>query len=176
MTGLRVVIAGAIVCGLAAAALVPLILRGPAPSGVGAHTSSTAREPAARAEENGRPPQPSPAPAATDTLQVFAGKVVQRGTAEVTLVADDGSAYPLAEDDVSKMFLSYGQLRDRPVRLSGQLTPGTKILRVESVQTVKDGKAYDVDFWCEICQISHRAPGRCVCCGDETELRERPGQ
>jgi hypothetical protein len=72
------------------------------------------------------------------------------------------------------MFLAYSQLRDRPVRLTGQLAPGTKTLRVQSVQTVADGRVYDVDFWCEVCQISHPTPGHCVCCGDETMLRERP--
>jgi len=47
---------------------------------------------------------------------------------------------------------------------------------VVSVQTVKDGTVYDVDYWCEICQISLLQPGKCYCCGDETVRRERPAK
>src|SRR5438067_2211332 len=127
-------------------------------------------------------PRPIAAPAApADALRVFPGKVVLAGDdttpaadRRLTLVSDDGTTYPLADDDISAMFRRYDQLRDCPVRISGQLVPGTNTLRVETVQTVRDGKVYAVDFWCEICQISHLAPGNCVCCGDDTELRERP--
>ena len=54
--------------------------------------------------------------------------------------------------------------------------PGTKNLQVVLVQTVKGGKVYDVDYWCEVCQISGNRPGPCVCCGDDVELRERPAR
>jgi len=118
---------------------------------------------------------------------VFTGKVVSlpapkgksvtkpedRGLA---LKAGDGTAYPLVEDDGSRMFFLDPQLWNRPVRVTAMLVPATKGLRVVFVQTVKDGKAYDVDYWCEICQISHTYPGSCVCCGDELVFRERPSK
>jgi hypothetical protein len=129
------------------------------------------------------PPKPaspkSPPPAAT--AQVFAGKVVaveepagQSDDRGFALKADDGTTHPLVADDVSRMFRLYPQLRDRPVTITGRLLPGTKDLKVEFVKTIKNGKPFVVDFWCEVCQISHQQPGPCVCCGDELELRERP--
>lgn len=112
--------------------------------------------------------------------QVFSGKVVSLDTQagksaerRLALVGDDGTRHPLVADDVSQMFRLYPQLRDRPVKVTGRLAAGTKDLKVEFVQTVKDGKPYTVDFWCEVCQISHQQPMPCVCCGDELELRER---
>jgi hypothetical protein len=34
----------------------------------------------------------------------------------------------------------------------------------------------EVDFWCEVCQISLTHPGTCYCCGEEAALRERPAR
>jgi hypothetical protein len=176
MTGRLILTIAAIGCGLAAAVLA-FVFRGP--WGVGAHAPATAPAPATQAEVKRAPQSPPPA-AADATLQVFAGKVVplttlggKAGDGGAALVTDEGTVYPLAED-AARTFLSCGQLRDRPVRLSGQRTPGTNTLRVESIQTVTGGKVYDVDFWCEVCQISLPYPGVCVCCGDPTVLRERP--
>jgi hypothetical protein len=124
-------------------------------------------------------PQAKSQPAAAKA-QVFAGKVVSLETQagksaerRLALVGDDGTKHPLVADEVSRMFRLYPQLRDRPVKVTGRLAPGSKDLKVEFVQTVKDGKLLTVDFWCEVCQISHQQPMPCVCCGDELELRER---
>src|SRR5262249_52099937 len=92
----------------------------------------------------------------------------------VALAADDGTTYPLVEDGASRMLFLDSRLRGRPVRLTALRVPGTKDLRVVYVQTVKDGTVYDVDYWCEVCQISQNCPGPCVCCGEDVPLRERP--
>jgi hypothetical protein len=114
---------------------------------------------------------------------VFTGKVVRSAAPKgkpdargVELTADDGTTYPLVEDDASRMLFVDGRLRARPVRLTAQRVPGSTQLQVVCVQTVKDGVTHDVDYWCEVCQISSNAPGACVCCGDEVELRERPAR
>lgn len=128
------------------------------------------------------PPVPPPKSKSDNAkAQVFAGKVVtvdapadKSGQKRVALKGEDGITYPLVADDVSRMFPLYPQLRDRPVKITGQLLPGTKDLKVQVVETTKDGKPHVVDFWCEICQISHQQPGACVCCGDDLELREKP--
>jgi hypothetical protein len=133
----------------------------------------------APAGQKGSAPQSKSQPSAAKA-QVFAGKVVsldaQAGKSierRLALVGDDGTRHPLVADDVSRMFRLYPQLQDRPVKVTGRIAAGTKDLKVEFVQTVKDGKLLTVDFWCEVCQISHQQPMPCVCCGDELELRER---
>src|SRR5262249_3462229 len=127
------------------------------------------------------PVPPAKSKSANAKAQVFAGKVVtvdapaeKSGQTRMDLKGDDGTTLPLIADDVSRMFRLYPQLRDRPVKITGRLLPGTKDLKVDFVQTTKDGKPHNVDFWCEICQISHQQPGACVCCGDDLELREKP--
>lgn len=127
------------------------------------------------------PVPPAKSKSANAKAQVFAGKVVtvdapadKSGEKRMALKGEDGTTYPLVADDVSRMFRLYPQLRDRPVKITGQLLPETKDLKVQVVETTKDGKPHVVDFWCEICQISHQQPGACVCCGDDLELREKP--
>ncbi len=45
---------------------------------------------------------------------------------------------------------------------------------IERMFTVKDGQLYRVTYYCEICHITTHEPGRCMCCQEETELREIP--
>jgi hypothetical protein len=131
----------------------------------------------------GQPPRPP----AADAPKLYTGKVVppatppgkpaaKSGARGLVLMADDGTTYPLVEDAGSRMLFLDDRLRNRPVRLTALPVPGTGKLRVVLVQTVKDGKVFDVDYWCGICQISLDYPGACVCCGDDTEFRERPAQ
>jgi hypothetical protein len=128
----------------------------------------------------GRPTPPPPAPnVRPDALQTVSGRVALiaaegKGAGDLHLVADPGTRYRLADGDVARMFRLHPELRDRPVRLAGKVDPGSNTLRVESVRTVNSGQDFAVDFWCEVCQISLNYPGVCVCCGDETVLRERP--
>ncbi len=91
----------------------------------------------------------------------------------VALVAADGKARALAGPGVKGVILD-AQLHDRPVRLFARVRPGTEALEVEKLQTVKDGRAYHVDYWCEKCQLAAAEPGKCKCCGADVELRELP--
>jgi hypothetical protein len=123
------------------------------------------------------------APPAADKPRVYLGKVVRpaapagkAGGGGLTLVAEDGTVYPVLEDAGSAMLSADDRLRNRPVRLTAVQGAGAKALRVVLVQTVKDGQVFDVDYWCGVCQISLSYPGACVCCGDDTEFRERPAR
>ena len=91
-------------------------------------------------------------------------------------MGDDRATYPLVEDRSSRMLALDKRLRDRPVRLTAQRVRGTNILHVMRVQTVTDDGMFDVDYWCDVCQISLSHPGACYCCGQEAELRERPAR
>jgi hypothetical protein len=128
------------------------------------------------------PPKPKVPP---EQPKVFTGKVVplkgpkgKPGTKAdklaLVLAADDGTSHPLVEDTASAMLFLDGRLRNRPVRLTALRVPGTEKLQVVRVQTVTDDGVCDVDYWCEVCQISLDRPGPCFCCGEAVELRERP--
>lgn len=129
----------------------------------------------------GRPTDPpadgSPAVVAGKVLPLAAalekvGVKADKDSTGVALVTDEGRVYPVVKEELSRMLFVEEQLQNRPVRLAAKLVPGTMFLRVTAVQTVKDGKVYDVDYWCDNCQLFALAPGPCKCCGGPTVLRE----
>jgi hypothetical protein len=63
-----------------------------------------------------------------------------------------------------------------PLILTGRVFPGTGILEVSAWQWERDGRTYDLYYWCEVCSIRGVTPGSCACCQGEVELRERPVQ
>ncbi|MBN9522174.1 hypothetical protein J0H58_27250 [bacterium] len=95
-------------------------------------------------------------------------------TPGVALVTDEGKVSPIVKEELSRMLFVEEKLQSGPVRLTAKLVPGTTLLRVSAVQTVKDDKVYDVDYWCDNCQLFVLSPGPCKCCGGPTVLRETP--
>lgn len=135
------------------------------------------------------PTTPAVPPAPAPTAQAFDGKVVpladalkklgakpDADTAGVTLVAADGTVYTLVKDAKTRLLFLDKQLHGRDVRLTATALPGTKVLLVVKVQTVKEGKVFDVDYWCDECQLEASEPGACKCCGGPTALRELPAK
>lgn len=101
------------------------------------------------------------------------GKVVPAKMGDgMTLVTARGEAYPLVKDDVTRLFFEDPDTRGRPMRLYGRVREGG--LQVQLIHSLKDGKPHEVFYWCERCQLRYAGPGRCYCCGEETELREVP--
>jgi len=94
----------------------------------------------------------------------------------VALVTAGGDVFTLVKDDASRKLFLDPALHDRDVRLTAVKLPGTQTLQVQKVQTVKDGKAFDVDYWCDQCQLAAPQPGKCICCGSQVVLRELPAK
>lgn len=130
-----------------------------------------------------------PAPAPVEKAQPIDGKIVplvdalkklgakpDADTAGVALVAPNGAVYTLVKDAKTRLLFLDKQLLNREVRLTAKVLPGTFVLHVEKVQTIKNGKVFDVDYWCEECQLAATEPGACKCCGADTALRELPAK
>lgn len=94
----------------------------------------------------------------------------------LALVTADGEVLTLVKDDASRKLFLDPALHDRPVKLTAVKLPGTQMLKVEKVQTVKDGKLFDVDYWCDQCVLAATQPGKCMCCGSDVVLRELPAK
>ncbi|MBN9120323.1 MAG: hypothetical protein J0I06_14395 [Planctomycetes bacterium] len=135
------------------------------------------------------PATPPPAPAPAAKADTFDGKVVplaealkklgakpDTDTAGVALVTADGTVFTMVKDEKTRLLFLDKQLHNRDIRLTAKVLPGTRVLHVEKVQTVKGGKVFDVDYWCENCQLEATEPGPCKCCGGETILREQPAK
>ncbi|VTR90785.1 Uncharacterized protein OS=Isosphaera pallida (strain ATCC 43644 / DSM 9630 / IS1B) GN=Isop_1744 PE=4 SV=1 [Gemmata massiliana] len=138
---------------------------------------------------NAAPPVANQAEVSADKAQAIDGKVVpladalkklgvkaDTDTVGVALVTADGTVYTLVKDEKTRLLFLDPQLHNRDVRLTAKVLPGTRVLHVERVQTVKNGKAFNVDYWCEQCQLDATEPGPCKCCGGETALRELPAK
>ncbi len=90
----------------------------------------------------------------------------------VALVVD-GKAYLILKDDGGRRFFKDEKLLNREYRITGRLVGGT-MLQVLSVQSLKNGKPYDIYYWCDICAIRRNEKKDCECCGGPMELREVP--
>jgi hypothetical protein len=92
----------------------------------------------------------------------------------LALVGDDGKVYPLVKDSGSRLFFKDPALLNRPMRLTGKLVPGSQLLRVTAVHSVRKGQLHEVYYWCDICAIRRSEKNLCECCGAPMELREEP--
>jgi hypothetical protein len=92
----------------------------------------------------------------------------------LALVTADGKIYPLIKDGGSRMFFKDKALLHRPMRLTGRLLPGSQLLQVLEVNSLRGGVPHEVYYWCDICSIRRSEKGQCECCGGPMELREEP--
>jgi hypothetical protein len=51
---------------------------------------------------------------------------------------------------------------------------GGSRLELVRVYSTKDGKLFDLHYYCSVCSIRSYAGGPCWCCQQEFELRETP--
>jgi rubrerythrin len=63
------------------------------------------------------------------------------------------------------------RVRQRDLQVTARLRVGDH-LEIIKVQSIKDGKLYDIIYFCEVCNIRAYAPGLCPCCRNELEFRE----
>ncbi|MGH9772906.1 MAG: hypothetical protein ACRD4Q_14620 [Candidatus Acidiferrales bacterium] len=45
---------------------------------------------------------------------------------------------------------------------------------VDRIYAVRNGKLFNIQYYCEVCNITYVQPGHCYCCGRETKLQEVP--
>ena len=87
--------------------------------------------------------------------------------------SNDGHNYSFVADDALTAMFTDHRVRERELqltawqRLNGQL-------ELVAVRSVKDGKVYDIYYYCDICNITAYAPGPCPCCRRELEFKETP--
>jgi hypothetical protein len=102
------------------------------------------------------------------------GILADDDTEGITLVVDDGQLFTIIKDDQSRMLYLDPDLHNRKLCLTAVKIPNTQMLQIKKVQTLKDGKLYNVDYWCDRCQLAATQPGRCICCGEVVFRRELP--
>lgn len=66
------------------------------------------------------------------------------------------------------------RFQERELRLTGRVFPSTSLLEVSRFQWYRDGRLFEVYYWCDVCAIKGVDPGACACCQEKVELREAP--
>ena len=104
---------------------------------------------------------------------VVRGRIQQDEGKPPVVVADDHKTYLVSGDEFLEAQMKDSHLNGRAVELRGHENGPGKFAATH-MYTVKDGKRYDVTYWCDVCSIRTHMPGRCMCCQGPTELQEIP--
>lgn len=86
----------------------------------------------------------------------------------------EGTVFTLLRTKNSEAFFADERVRAKELIVRGRLFPGTCILDATPLRTVREGKIYDLYYWCDICAIKTVVPGECMCCQKQVELTETP--
>ncbi len=94
-------------------------------------------------------------------------------TSRFAFASKDGRLYKFLPTDTMTAVFTDTQVRQRELQITARRHAGDQ-LEIIKVQSVKEGKLYDIFYYCEVCSITAYTPGLCPCCRNELEFRERP--
>jgi len=105
--------------------------------------------------------------------QSYGANVPEKHAHDYGLKANDGKYYSLVRTASSEALLTDTNLLSRTLILKGRVFPKTQLLEVVgNVHTVRDGKVYELFYYCDICAIKSSIPGPCMCCREPVHLVE----
>jgi len=116
-------------------------------------------------------------PAANDPTVEFQGKLVAPTTPRETLKfkTESGSTYALISNRLSSALFIDTNLQSKVLLLKGRVSPKTRSFEVTgNFRSVRDGKIYDLYYYCDVCAIKGSEPGLCMCCREPVHLVEEP--
>ena len=90
------------------------------------------------------------------------------------LKADDGKYYTIMPGKFSEAIFVDERIRQKELVVKARLFPGSQVIEVERLRTVKAGVTQDIFYYCDVCAIESVSPEICACCREPVELRERP--
>jgi hypothetical protein len=93
-----------------------------------------------------------------------------------TLKTGTGQYYPLLPTDSAAAVWLDERYRQRELQVVARRFPPNEFIEVIKYQAWRDGKLYDLEYHCVVCNISVHKPGPCECCQDPVEFREVPAQ
>src|SRR5262245_38356375 len=83
----------------------------------------------------------------------------------------EGKLYKFMSSDPMKPIFTDARVRERELQITAKLRSGDQ-LEIIKVQSIREGKIFDIYYYCEICSITSYTPGLCPCCRGELEFRE----
>ena len=110
-----------------------------------------------------------------EALQRRYGVNVDRDSARtmVALETPRGQLIPIMKDARGRGFWIDPRLRGIEMELFVRRYRGIPLVQVIRVYTLKRGKKYEFDYWCDICAIPMFELKPCDCCQEAIRIRER---
>ena len=100
------------------------------------------------------------------------GDIAFSASTTLGYLANGDNTGVLPTDTMTAVFTDT-RVRQRELQVTARLRAGDQ-LEIIKVQSVKEGKLYDILYYCEVCSITAYTPGLCPCCRNELEFREKP--
>ncbi|HEY6328824.1 MAG TPA: hypothetical protein VI756_05770 [Blastocatellia bacterium] len=91
----------------------------------------------------------------------------------LVLHSQDGQTHSFVSNDALAPMLADSRVRERLLRVTA-VRHADGQLETLTVQSIKDGKVYDIYYFCQVCNITTYTPGLCPCCRQELEFKEAP--
>jgi hypothetical protein len=89
----------------------------------------------------------------------------------------EGKLFTLLRTRMSEALFVDKRLHEKELIMRARLFPYSQVLEGLNLKSVRDGKLFDLYYYCDICVIKTVAPEDCLCCQGPVELvEERLGQ
>lgn len=92
---------------------------------------------------------------------------------EIALETPDGKLVPLVKDFRSRGFWRDPRLRGIDAELEVRRFDKSPAVQIVRWFAIRQGRKYELDYWCDICAIPMYELKTCDCCQGEIRLRER---
>jgi hypothetical protein len=102
-----------------------------------------------------------------------ADQVCDQPSVNYQLLASDGKRFQFSPDDLIVPIFTESRVRRMELQIQALLHE-KNLLELEKVQAVKEGKLYDIYYFCEVCNITAYGPGPCPCCYEPFHFIEKP--
>ena len=103
------------------------------------------------------------------------GRVVPvPGSTNLQFRVESGATYKLLPSRDARALFEDTNLHSKVLIAKGRLHPKDSAFEViGKLHEVRDGKVYELYYYCDICVIETSFPGLCLCCREDVVLRER---
>ena len=88
----------------------------------------------------------------------------------------DGQLYAFLPTDMAAAISDDQRFRERELLVTARQFPASSFVEVIKLQSIRDGKRYDLFYFCEVCNIQSHKPGPCDCCQDPVIFHEEPAE
>lgn len=88
------------------------------------------------------------------------------------MLTTDDQLYSFLPTDTAAAIYEDIRFRLRQLQVTARHFPGSTWLEIIKLQSVRDGRVYDLFYYCDVCNIRTHKPGPCVCCQDPVVFHE----